>query len=183
MALTYPTLGTVAPGDVLRANSGTAAYNNIITSVNQHRKPPACRVYRSSDWTYSGTYISWNASAYDTESPSDPMFTASSTDVTVRTAGIYLVVANYYYTCAASNTWMGLRIHKSGVGIARGSSPAYNTTQGFVSLSAVINATVGQTFQVSHDPFGGSSFVAKGGTEGVTSDITSLTVTWLGQTS
>jgi hypothetical protein len=32
--MAWTTLGTVAPGDVLRANSGTAAYNNVIGNLN-----------------------------------------------------------------------------------------------------------------------------------------------------
>jgi hypothetical protein len=32
--MAWTTLGTVAPGDVLRANSGTAAYNNVIENLN-----------------------------------------------------------------------------------------------------------------------------------------------------
>ena len=32
--MAFVTLGTVAPGDVLRANSGTAAYNNVIGNIN-----------------------------------------------------------------------------------------------------------------------------------------------------
>jgi hypothetical protein len=31
--MAFVTLGTVAPGDVLRANSGTAAYNNVIGNL------------------------------------------------------------------------------------------------------------------------------------------------------
>ena len=33
--MAWTTLGTVAPGDVLRANSGTAAYNNVIGNLNE----------------------------------------------------------------------------------------------------------------------------------------------------
>jgi hypothetical protein len=32
--MAWTNLGTVAPGDVLRANSGTAAYNNVIGNLN-----------------------------------------------------------------------------------------------------------------------------------------------------
>ena len=32
--MAWTNLGTVAPGDVLRANSGTAAYNNVIGNIN-----------------------------------------------------------------------------------------------------------------------------------------------------
>jgi len=32
--MAWTTLGTVAPGDVLRANSGTAAYNGVIGNLN-----------------------------------------------------------------------------------------------------------------------------------------------------
>jgi len=35
--MAFITLGTVAPGDVLRANSGTAAYNNVIGNVQDIR--------------------------------------------------------------------------------------------------------------------------------------------------
>ncbi len=35
--MAFTTLGTVAPGDVLRANSGTAAYNNVIGNVKDIR--------------------------------------------------------------------------------------------------------------------------------------------------
>ena len=33
--MAWTTLGTVAPGDVLRANSGTAAYNNVIGNLDE----------------------------------------------------------------------------------------------------------------------------------------------------
>ena len=33
--MAWTNLGTVAPGDVLRANSGTAAYNNVIGNLNE----------------------------------------------------------------------------------------------------------------------------------------------------
>jgi hypothetical protein len=33
--MAWTTLGTVAPGDVLRANSGTAAYNSVIGNLNE----------------------------------------------------------------------------------------------------------------------------------------------------
>lgn len=32
--MAWTTLGTVAPGDVLRANSGTAAYNSVVGNLN-----------------------------------------------------------------------------------------------------------------------------------------------------
>jgi hypothetical protein len=35
--MAWTTLGTVAPGDVLRANSGTAAYNNVIGNLGELR--------------------------------------------------------------------------------------------------------------------------------------------------
>lgn len=34
MPSSWITLGTVAPGDVLRANSGTAAYNSVVGNIN-----------------------------------------------------------------------------------------------------------------------------------------------------
>lgn len=175
MPKTYNSIPTVSTGDVYTAT----AHNNIVTNVNNYRVPPMCRVLRSSDWTYSGTYIEWNAEQYDT----DGMFTPSSTSVTIQTDGVYSVSGFYSYTCTASNTWMGLYLVRNGVTVSRTSAPAYGPTLGFVAVNTVISCTAGVTIQMGHDPLGGSAFVAKGGTDYTTNNVTSLTVTWLGQVS
>lgn len=93
MALTYPTLGTVAPGDVLRANSGTAAYNDVIKSVNQHRKPPMCRVVSSSGVaTTNGGWGIGATSDWSVSIDTDPtMYTVANRQILINTAGVYLI--------------------------------------------------------------------------------------------
>ena len=175
MPKTYNTIPSVSTGDVYTAT----AHNNIVTNVNNYRVAPACRVYRSTDWTYSGTYFEWNAEQYDT----DGMFTASSTDITVQTAGIYLVALNYYYTCNATSTWMAALLYRNSVAVARTQAPAYGSTSGFIAVSTVISCDVGTVIRALHDPFGGSAHVVKGGTDYTTNNVSSLTATWLGQVS
>jgi len=89
MAKTYNTLGTVAPGDVLRANSGTAAYNGVITNINNFRVPPMCRVYRATTLTpyTAGSAITWDAESFDTDGMHDAVTNTSR--ITANTAGVY----------------------------------------------------------------------------------------------
>jgi hypothetical protein len=176
MAKTYTALtaANATAGNAILASD----FSSLFTNSNNYRVPPMCRVYRSSDWTYSGTYISWNAEQYDT----DGMW-SSGTDVTIQTDGIYLVEGSYAYTCTASNTWMALIIAKGTVFAARTSAPAYGTTLGFVTCSAVLSCVSGDIIRLLHDPFGGSSFVAKGGTIDAANGVTHMSVTWLGQAS
>jgi hypothetical protein len=49
--MAFVTLGTVAPGDVLRANSGTAAYNNVIGNVNEAPRGVLARATRTTNQT------------------------------------------------------------------------------------------------------------------------------------
>ena len=176
MAKTYNslTVANATAGSAILASDQAKVFEN----VNNYRVPPMCRVYRSSDWTYSGTYISWNAEHYDT----DGMW-SSGTDITIQTAGVYLVEASYAYTCAASNTWMGLLIAKGSVFAARTSAPAFSSTQGFLTCSAVMSLAASDVVRLVHDPFGGSSFVAKGGAIDAANAVTHMSVTWLGQVS
>jgi len=85
MAKTYNTLGTVAPGDVLRANSGTASYNGLITNVNNYRVPAIGTFTASQSAADATNQVVTLTEVTDTDS----MFT-SGTTVTINTAGIYL---------------------------------------------------------------------------------------------
>jgi hypothetical protein len=102
MAKTYNTLGTVAPGDVLRANSGTAAYNGVITNVNNYRVPPVCVMRIGSGLGVSGVSVTSSAVTFGNTTTTgtyteivdtDDMHSASSnqTRITIATAGVYLV--------------------------------------------------------------------------------------------
>ena len=92
MAKTYNTLGTVAPGDVLRANSGTASYNGLITNVNNYRVPPMCRLTRSTNQTLSNntvTVVAYDAVDIDTDATMGT--TGAAAKITINTAGVYQV--------------------------------------------------------------------------------------------
>jgi hypothetical protein len=123
MAKTYNTLGTVAPGDVLRANSGTAAYNGVITNVNNYRLPPFALVSLAANASIAN--ITDVGIGFASSTANDCVVTNGSTSstianagrVTIDTDGIYVV--SYMITFAANGT--GLRyatIAKNGTGSA-----------------------------------------------------------------
>jgi len=78
--MAWTNLGTVAPGDVLRANSGTAAYNNVIGNVVDLRDTPS--------------YLT--ASSTNTETGgSNADFTYSAAEITL-TPGTWLIQAGCF---------------------------------------------------------------------------------------
>jgi hypothetical protein len=178
MAKTYNTLGTVAPGDVLRANSGTAAYNGVITNVNNYRVPPTIMARVTSDITgyTAGNAISFTDKLWDT----DFGFT-SGTTITVGTAGLYLINFHCYYTATATVASSEPRVRAGGAIVARMTIPPVGSTTGYAELTAVVSLTASQTITVEMAFSGGSAYVIKGGTTG--SDRTFMSATWIGQVS
>jgi hypothetical protein len=88
MAKTYNTIGNFTAGQVLTA----AEMNELGENSNNYRVPPYCQIQRAAGQTIpdaSNTAISFDAQDHDT----DGMFAPTSTDVTIQTAGIYLVEA------------------------------------------------------------------------------------------
>jgi hypothetical protein len=92
MAWPYTTLGTVAPGDVLRANSGTAAYNSVIGNVDALRVPPMAVATLTSPQSVpsQATPVVANISAATIDT--DGMITTGASGlITIKTAGVYRV--------------------------------------------------------------------------------------------
>jgi len=177
MPKTYNTIPSVTTGDVYTA----AAHNNIVTNVNNYRVPPACHVYRSSDLTAysSGTSITWNAEAIDT----DGMW-ASGTNVVIDTAGLYLMVLKGNFTATATLTANGWRIAVDGTAVAQ--SYTQSVASGTLtqqSVSYVMPLTAGQIVTANITASGGSAYIIKGGASPHSENVTSLSVTWLGQVS
>ena len=187
MALTYNTLGTVAPGDVLRANSGTAAYNSLITNVNNYRVPPmmrATRVAAQSIANNANGAVRFDTQTFDT----DGMFAPTSNVITFPTAGIYLLTANMTWDGNAT----GLRV----VGIYHNPTISANTDAATVTSGvriahvtnaaisgAATNLFVATTYEfAANDTACMSCFQTSGGALNTrTDDLPTFTATWLGQ--
>ena len=180
MPKTYNTIPSVSTGDVYTAT----AHNNIVTSVNNYRVPPACTAYRSSDLTsYASAAITWQAVLFDTESPSDPMWASGSpTQITVRTAGLYLVTFSGYTTATATVTLVVPRVYVGASIVAQQNSPVQSGTDSGFSFSTVLSCAVGNVITADVAYVGGSAYVIKGAAS-TTNQQTRLSVAWLGQVS
>jgi len=170
---------------VANATAGNAIlasdFSSVFTNLNNMRVPPACHVYRSSDLTaYSqGTAITWNAEAIDT----DDMW-ASGTNVTIATAGLYLMVLKGNFTATATLTANGWRIAVDGTAVAQ--SYTQSVASGVLtqqSVSYIMPLTAGQIVTANISASGGSAYIIKGGASPHSENVTSLSVTWLGQVS
>jgi hypothetical protein len=179
MAKTFTTItaANATAGNAILASDHSAAF----TTLNNHTVPPACHVYRSSNLTgyASGAAITWNAELYDT----DGMFTASSTNITVSTAGIYLVNLKINWSATATVSAVGIRIAQNGSNVAQN----YST-----SVSGGISGSGGQvyvgsfaasdTISANITVAGGSAYIINGGAS-LTELVSSLSVTFLGLTA
>jgi hypothetical protein len=84
MPKTYNTFTNVSTGDVLTATN----FNNVLTNVNNYRKPPLLRVRRAADQSIAGNVS--GAVRFDTKDidiDDDWGFTPSSNLLTVGTTG------------------------------------------------------------------------------------------------
>jgi hypothetical protein len=183
MAKTYPTIGPFTAGDILTA----ATMTDIETNLANQRVPPACYVRRTTDQTgFSGTgFVTWESAAYDTESPSDPMWAsgANADRITIRTAGLYQVSFTYYITGAASITALESDIFIDGSVATVDLSRAFSTTSSFGQSHAVFSLTAGQYLQLAMSITGGSAYVVKGSATNNSYLQTRASATWLGQVS
>jgi hypothetical protein len=175
MAKTYNTLGTVAPGDVLRANSGTASYNGVITNSNNFRVPPACRLKAQSAQSLANTTettINFPVAndVYDTDSMHPG---ANPSRIQPTTAGIYMLTATIYLS-APTTTRFYLAIAKNAAG------------QEFLEINGAVsglNISTMLTANGTTDFFTVLALQTSGGARTVNNALSFFTATWLGQTS
>jgi hypothetical protein len=176
MAKTYNTISTFTSGQVLTA----AQMNQIGTNVNNYRVPPMCSVYRSSNLTSytSNTEITWNAEHWDT----DAMWT-SGTDITVNTAGIYVVSFMGRITGSATILFATPQIVLNN-NAAAASVVELNTLTSEVrwEISTMLDCTISDTISAQVFISGGSNYVVTGAA-GQSLESTRLQVAWLGQVS
>lgn len=175
MAKTYNTIPTVATGDVYTAT----AHNNIATNVNNYRVPPMCQVYRSSDLTgyTSQAAISWSAEAFDT----DDMW-SSGANVTIQTAGVYVVT---FTGSARGNATISRILPEIRVGASvftQGDEPVIGGVGASFTVTIVESLAVGAVITADVFYIGGSNYLIDGATP-PSNEATRLTVAWLGQVS
>jgi len=187
MAKTYNTLGTVAPGDVLRANSGTAAYNGVITNVNNFRVPPACQVRRTSNLTgyTSDAAITWQSAAYDTEGVGDPMWAASPnpTQVTIKTTGLYVASFAGKADATATLTLANATLSVNGNLVAGQFCNVLSSVTSRFAISVVLKLAASDFITAAVGLVGGSAYIITGSATEQDSTQTRLTVSWIGQAS
>lgn len=186
MAKTYTTLTSVSTGDVLTATN----YNNLQTNSNNYRVPPAIQVRRTSNLTsyVSDATITWQSTGYDTEStgssPSDPMWSSGTNPdrVTIKTAGLYLVVFKGYLTATATLSLVQPSIRKNGTSVCDTYATIYASANGLWSQSVVLSLAATDYLTASVFISGGSAYII-GGTASEGNTQTTLTATWVGQAS
>lgn len=174
MAWTTP--GTATAGDVL-----TASFWNTQVRDNQNflYTPPMVKVYRSSDLTSytNGANITWNAEEFDT----DTMFT-SGTDVTIKTAGIWMVTGFAYITATATLTATFFGVKKNASYVAQQYHPPYSSTSSLVGYSGIHKFAVNDVITANVELSGGSAYNVNGAASEA-NDQTRLTLVWLGKDS
>jgi hypothetical protein len=183
MPKTYNTIPTTTTGSVYTA----AAHNNIVTNVNNYRVPPACQVRRTTNLTSytSDAAITWESAAFDTESPSDPMWAASPnpTRVTIKTAGLYMVTFTGKADATATLTLANANISLNGnLTAAQFCSVLAGVTSRF-AIGHILNLAANDFITCAVGLVGGSSYSISGNATAQDSLQTRCTVTWLGQVS
>ena len=177
MAKTFTSvLPSVSTGDVYQATS----HNNIVTTINSHTVPPAIQLVRTTainPYT-AGSDITWSSATYDTEGPSDPMWSSGAT-ITIKTAGIYLLSMMLDVRNTAGMTGVTASFKKGGtvqtysdVPNATNARVVFSTVQSFAASDAL-------TFQLNFT--GGGTTQINGAASGA--DQSRLNITWLGKTS
>lgn len=181
MAKTYNTFTNVSTGDVLTATN----FNNVLTNIAGYRVPPACTVRRTSNLTSytNGAAITWNEAAWDTESPSDPMWAAGSpTVITIRTAGIYLVTFAGYCGGSATITLTYPAISVNSTVVQTQYSVTNGGAASMFSMSTTLSLAATNTVSANVSFIGGSGYLIYGNST-LADTQTRLSVTWLGQVS
>jgi hypothetical protein len=172
MAWTTP--GTATAGEVL-----TAAFWN--TNVRDNSSflftPPMVKVYRSSNQTSytSQASISWQAEEYDT----DAMWT-SGTDVTIKTAGIYLISFYAFASGAATITSVFAGVRKNGTYLGQQNFAPYTTTATSCTYSNTHKLAVSDVITADVQFLGGSAYVVSGAATDANAQ-SRLIITWIGK--
>lgn len=123
----------------------TFTSGQTLTGVQQEAvsNPPGCVVRRAAAQSIpnnANTLITWDTEEFD----NDQMFAPSSTTVTVKTAGLYVVTANVAFGAATGVRYLNILVN--GVTVAGTSTPA--ATPARLSASLARLCTVGDAITV-----------------------------------
>jgi hypothetical protein len=170
MPKTYTAVPNVAAGDVYTA----AAYNTYTsTNVSNLIVPPMCivrRVAAQSIADNSVTNISFDTEDVDT----DGMFTATSTDITIQTAGVYSL-SGLVTLATAATTILLTRMIVNGSTVGQNDVPGSAYTND-AHLTIVRNLSVSDVVRLA-------VYQSGPGTSKNISATTQLSVIWIGRTA
>lgn len=143
MAKTYNTFGTVAPGDVLRANSGTAAYNGVLENVGNYRVPPMASVFRTAALSQTAT-STYQPVAWDTEffTQTESGMWSSGTNpsrINLTTPGVYHVTGSAAFGANATGL-RALQVQRNGVTSGFGTLVPGNATINYLNVSTLVQS-------------------------------------------
>jgi len=184
MAKTY----TSVPSVSTLATYPSATYNTYTAqNINNLIVPPACHVSRSTALAINNvveTQITWTVEDYDT----DGMFTASSTDITVQTAGMYHLNAGVFF---AANVTGSRYIHITKNGTSSTYAVASASTMGLttagapttLNCSTVVSLAASDVIRVLVYQASGGSLNVGGAPTSIDNGTTFCSVTWIGRTS
>ncbi len=175
MAKTYAdlTVANATAGNAILASD----FSTLFTNSNNFRKPPMCRVYRSTTLTpyTSGTAITWDAESFDTDSMHDPVTNTSR--ITAKTAGVYTFTGSIRVDTTGSFTHRNVFAKVNGTTfIWQSLAPASGAND-----SAVVAFSYPLTVNDYVELFVSNSGT---GTYSIANSVESnITATWLGQVS
>lgn len=170
MPKTYTTVPSVSTGDVYTA----ANYNTYTaTNVSNLIVPPMCIVRRVAAQAVADntvTNISFDTEDVDT----DGMFTPTSTDITIQTAGIYILSGIATLASAVTTSlFVRMFVNGSGIGDATYAGSSY-TSSGALTIAKSLAVSDVVRFAV---------YQTGPATSKNTSATTQLSVTWIGRAS
>ena len=132
--MAWTTLGTVAPGDVLRANSGTAAYNNIIGNVTDIR---AAQINVQSV-TKTDTFSASTASNTETAAITGLSVTITPSSATSKVLLIASLALNA--TVLSFPAWVAINVYRGATQVGSGAAAGSRTRAirpGLVGVASV----------------------------------------------
>jgi len=172
MAKDYNTFTDVSTGDVYTA----AAHNLLLENVENYRVPPSCRLERATGqvvYDASTATIVWDQEAWDTDTMHD--LSTNQDRITIKTAGIYLVVGAVRYTAGISDD-ASITILENGTLVVRDEGGPANTAGGR-TVSVMLNLAVNDYLQMQVYQNNSAN------TSRTTTSGTFFSAVWLGQAS
>lgn len=187
MAKTYAdlTVANATAGNAILASD----FTTLFTNSNNYRVPPSCRVRPTTTRAFSGGgYVTFDTDSGEGCHDTDGMWDAGDpTKITISTAGIYVCTGSIYALSATGGAVTALQASITanfgggGTATSLGSCSAVGVnsdTGAQVVTSAVVALSAGDFVRL------GPTYINGTGTGlNISTTITNLSVTWVGQVS